>query len=74
MIKELRTSIGLTQADLAERLRVSQSTITHWETGKRLPSPTLARALVRLLHSYGHPVTLDDIYGDAPAPEDEDAA
>lgn len=36
-IKELRTSAGLTQHDLASKLNVSQSTITMWENGKRQP-------------------------------------
>jgi transcriptional regulator with XRE-family HTH domain len=55
-----RKQVGLTQAGLAERLALSQSTITHWETGKREPDTLqqfeeLAKALEM------HPAEL--IYG-----------
>lgn len=32
-----RKQIGLNQNQLAEKLGLSQSTITHWETGRREP-------------------------------------
>jgi transcriptional regulator with XRE-family HTH domain len=37
-IRKLRTSHGLTQIDLAERLSVVNSTISNWENGRRMPS------------------------------------
>jgi transcriptional regulator with XRE-family HTH domain len=37
-IRKLRTSQGLTQIDLAERLSVVNSTISNWENGRRMPS------------------------------------
>lgn len=45
-----RKQIGLTQAQLAEKLGLSQGTITHWECGRREPEDLatlekLARAL-----------------------------
>lgn len=38
-MRELREKAGLTQGELAERLGVTQSTITYWETGKCYPHP-----------------------------------
>lgn len=37
-IKELRKKSGMTQTDLAERLKVTKGTISTWETGSRNPS------------------------------------
>lgn len=36
-LKELRTGAGLTQAQLAKQLGVTQSTIGNWESGCRVP-------------------------------------
>ena len=35
--KELRKEKGLTQEQLAERLRVSRRTVSRWETGSNMP-------------------------------------
>ncbi|WP_436665975.1 helix-turn-helix transcriptional regulator, partial [Lactobacillus acidophilus] len=37
LIKEKRQKMSLTQMDLANRLLVSNKTISNWETGKTLP-------------------------------------
>ena len=43
-IKERRESIGMTQADLAARARVTQSAVSYWEAEARTPQfGTLAR-------------------------------
>lgn len=41
VIKGLRENKGLTQAELAERLNVSDKTVSKWETGKGYPDITL---------------------------------
>ncbi len=46
-IRRLRTERGLTQADLAEAMRVSRQTINAIETGRYLPSLPLAIELCR---------------------------
>ena len=48
-VKSLRQKAGLTQAELARRLEVSQATIGMIETGKRLPSAQLLTALAQAL-------------------------
>jgi transcriptional regulator with XRE-family HTH domain len=44
-ITELRQAKGLSQKELAVRLRVSDKTISKWETGKGLPDPSSWMAL-----------------------------
>lgn len=48
-IRQVRQKQGWTQADLAERLGVSQSTISFWERGVETPSLTHRVQLVTLL-------------------------
>ena len=49
MVKELREQRKLTQKDLAEKLRISDKTISKWETGKGLPDITLVTPLAEAL-------------------------
>ena len=44
-LKRLRTEKGLTQAQLAEKLFVSRSTVAKWENGLGLPNPESMAAL-----------------------------
>ena len=48
-IKQLRENRGLTQADLADCLGVSDKTISKWETGKGLPDISLLQPLAGAL-------------------------
>lgn len=48
-IKRLREGKGLTQADLAALLDVSDKTVSKWETGKGYPDITLLEPLARTL-------------------------
>ena len=45
MIRRLREEKNLTQADLAEKLFVSDKAISKWETGKGYPDITLIEPL-----------------------------
>ena len=47
-LKKLRTERGLTQAQLAEQLFVSRSTVAKWENGLGLPNPDSMAALEEL--------------------------
>lgn len=47
-IRELRERLGLTAAEMAHRLGVSETTMSRWETGKNAPSPTAMQALAAL--------------------------
>ena len=45
VIRSLREKRRLTQRDLAQRLNVSDKTISKWETGRGLPDITLLEPL-----------------------------
>ena len=49
-LKQLRREKGLTQAQLAEKLFVSRSTVAKWENGLGLPNP---ESMVALQHLFG---------------------
>ena len=49
-LKTLRKSVGLTQEQLAEQLKVKRSTVAMWETGQNTP-PT--KYLVELADVFG---------------------
>ena len=48
-IRALRERKALTQKQLAEKLCISDKTISKWETGKGLPDISLLEDLVRVL-------------------------
>lgn len=48
-VKRLREAIGMTQAELAAKLCVSDKTISKWETAKGLPDITLIEPLANAL-------------------------
>ena len=48
-IKQLREKRNMTQAELAERIRVSSKTISKWETAKGLPDISLLQPLAQAL-------------------------
>ena len=48
-IKQLREKRGLTQAELAQRIGVSDKTISKWETAKGLPDISLLQPLAQAL-------------------------
>lgn len=48
IIRGLREKRRLTQRDLAQRLNVSDKTISKWETGRGLPDITLLEPLAGL--------------------------
>jgi putative transcriptional regulator len=56
-MKELRTSLGLSQAELAKRVGVSRQTINMIENGSYNPTIELCIKLCRVLG-----VTLNDIF------------
>lgn len=56
-LKVLRAQHSLTQEDLADKINVSRQTIIAIETGRYLPSITLAFKLARLFQ-----VNIEDIF------------
>ena len=58
VIKELREKQNLTQAELAEKLNVSDKTVSKWETGAASPDLSMIVPLARLLG-----VSIDELMG-----------
>ena len=48
-ISERRRAQGLTQAELAERLGITDRAVSKWETGRSLPDSSIMLDLCRLL-------------------------
>lgn len=48
-LKKLRTSTGLSQRELAERMFVNRSTVARWESGSRLPDAVMISRLSQCL-------------------------
>ena len=51
MVRDLRNRNGLTQAVLAERLGVTQASVSRWESGRDLPSLRLRRTMRDMMRS-----------------------
>jgi putative transcriptional regulator len=69
-IKEYRTRLSMTQADLAKAVGVRRETIVFLEQGKYNPSLRLAHDVARNLHT-----KIDDLFifeGDPPEPENRE--
>ena len=49
VVRELREKRGLTQAQLAEMLHISDKTVSKWETAKGLPDISLVEPLAQAL-------------------------
>lgn len=49
-LKETRTKVGLSQAQMAEKLMVSRQAVTKWETGKGYPDIENLKAIALLLN------------------------
>ena len=57
-----RKRTGMSQAEVARRLDLDQSSVAYWETGKRLPRASL---LVKLADLYC--CTIDELMGRSPS-------
>ena len=57
-IRSLRKERGMTQKELAEKLNISDKTVSRWESGVQLPEAAL---LPDLAEVFG--VSIDELYG-----------
>ena len=68
-VAERRKALGLTQAELARQLGVTDKSVSKWERGVCLPDVSLYQPLCRILG-----ITLNEFFAGGPiAPEDEPA-
>lgn len=68
-VKELRKSRGLSQSELANKIGVSRTTVTMWESNGQCPRLETA---VRVASVLG--CTIDELLGYSPPVENQDSA
>jgi transcriptional regulator with XRE-family HTH domain len=51
-ITSLRAQLGMSQAEFAQRLGVSQTTVSRWESGRQLPEASVQIRLRELLYQF----------------------
>lgn len=61
-IKSIRTRLGLTQAELAKALEMSQGNVAFYERGQTVP-PHVARRLIQFARTRGYDLGYEDVYG-----------
>lgn len=61
-MKSIREKAGMTQAELAEAVGLTQGAIAHYEGGRRKPGLDECRRIVDALNKHGLSVTLDDLF------------
>ncbi len=57
-LRNLRTSAGMTQAELAKQLNITKSVVSYYELQERIPSPEILIKLATIFH-----VTSDYLLG-----------
>lgn len=58
-IKAARKRVGLSQAELAKRMNVTQAAVSHWEQGITMPTPRQIPVLADVLHT-----TVSELFGE----------
>jgi len=66
-IAEIREKAQIKQGDLISALGWTQSRVSNYESGRRIPGLAESRAIVAALNSLGAKCTLDDVF---PAPSE----
>ena len=57
-IRQLRERLGMSMYELAEKMGVSVSTVSRWETGEAVPITARLSTLADVLHC-----TIDELFG-----------
>lgn len=63
--RQIRKTLGVTQAAVAEALGVSQGNVSFYERGQTIP-PEIATRLIEFARGRGHDISYNDIYGFPP--------
>ncbi|MBQ7809916.1 MAG: helix-turn-helix transcriptional regulator [Clostridia bacterium] len=58
IIKEKRNALGITQKELAEKLSISDKTVSRWESGNQFPDAILLPDLAEALD-----ISIGELYG-----------
>lgn len=69
-LKKFREVAGLTQAQLAQTIGLTQGAIAHYEAGRRQPGLHECRLMLSALNSRGAACSLDELFpAVSPTPE-----
>lgn len=71
-IKEIRVRLGVSQAELAKGIGVTQGNVLHYEKFRQTIPPERAKRVIRFAADRGLAIDFEDIYGhagDPPIPE-----
>ena len=66
-LRTIRVRLGVTQAELADALGVSQGNVSFYERGQTIPSPVAAK-LIDYARTKELPISYDHVYGAADLP------
>lgn len=58
----IRNRLGMTQAEIAECIGVTQGNVSHYESRGQVVPPDIARRLICVSREHGHPITFNDVY------------
>lgn len=61
-MKTIREKVGVTQAELAKAVGLTQGAIAHYENDRRKPGLEECRRIVAALNAFGASATLDDAF------------
>jgi repressor LexA len=62
IIKNLRLSLGLEQDQFAKYFEVSTSTVSNWETGRRVPRIPKLKKMVDIAKEHKLKLTMQDFF------------
>ena len=63
----IRSRLGVSQVELADKLGCRQSNVSYYERGQTIP-PSVAKRLIEYAHERGLALTYDHVYGAAEVP------
>lgn len=61
-MKSIREKVGVTQAELAKTVGLTQGAIAHYENDRRKPGLEECRRIVAALNDFGAGTTLDEAF------------
>ena len=60
-IKKLRNRLGLNQTELGNKLKVTQVTVSAWETNVRNATPKTVNKLIAMANKFGLTIRYEDL-------------
>jgi putative transcriptional regulator len=61
-LKKIRENVGLTQHELAQKIKVTKASVSNYETGFRKPKLKVAQRIAIAISDSGFSCSVDDIF------------